>query len=481
MTPSGTLTTLVHFDGTNGLLPQAGLVQGSDGNFYGTTTDGGIYGLGTVFQMTPNGTLTTLVHLDGTNGLLSQARLVQGSDGHLYGATSTIDGELARGFQIYRLRIGGATVLSQDQTNVTSDGATLGGDVTSQGASNIIGRGVVYSLASANPDPAIGGAGVTQLATSGTTGTFTVNATGLAPSSTYAFKAYATNSNGTSYSDVAIFTTPPSLAGALDTNGLTYISGGNANWFAQTVTTSDGAYAAQSGTIGDNEETWFQTSVTGPGNLSFRWKVSSESDYDRLEFYIDGVPQSFISGEEDWATESHAIMAGSHTLSWRYAKDGVYSSGLDAGWVDQIVWAPTGGYQAAAGAAGLSGNNAQPLATPHNDGVANLIKYAFNMNLSGSDSRTLVSGTGNAGLPAIGLTGTGASTMLRVEFLRRKGSGLIYTPMRSSTLSPGSFVAMSGTPVVTSIDDNWERVVIQESANPATLPKSFAMVEVRLP
>jgi hypothetical protein len=53
--------------------------------------------------------------------------------------------------------------------------------------------------------------------------------------------------------------------------------------------------------------------------------------------------------------------------------------------------------------------------------------------------------------------------------------------MRSSTFAPGSFVAMSGTPVVTSIDDNWERVVVQESANPATLPKSFAMVEVRLP
>jgi hypothetical protein len=71
--------------------------------------------------------------------------------------------------------------------------------------------------------------------------------------------------------------------------------------------------------------------------------------------------------------------------------------------------------------------------------------------------------------------------MIRVEFLRRKGSGLIYTPMRSSTLALGSFVAMSATPVVNSIDANWERVVVQESANPATLPKSFALVEVRLP
>ena len=81
----------------------------------------------------------------------------------------------------------------------------------------------------------------------------------------------------------------------------------------------------------------------------------------------------------------------------------------------------------------------------------------------------------------IGLTGTASAKMIRVEFLRRKGSGLIYTPKRSSTLAPGSFVAMGGTPVVTFIDANWERVVVQESANPVILPKSFAIVEVSLP
>jgi trimeric autotransporter adhesin len=434
---------------------------------------------------------------------------------------------------------------------ITGNSATLGGTVTSQGGTAVSGRGVVYSLVSANPDPAIGGAGVTQLATSGTTGTFTASATGLTPSSTYAFRAYATNSNGTTYTSVAIFKTPPyflttsasngtiqrspnladyapgsvvtltavpaggavfqgwtgdlsgtanpttitmdgnktvtatfllSLAGALDTSGLTYTLGGDANWFPQTITTVDGADAAQSGAIGHREQTWFEITVTGPGSLSFRWKVSSESGYDFLEFYMDGVLQpGRISGEVDWASQSYNITAGSHTLRWRYAKDEIEASGSDAGWVDQLVWAPSGGYQAAAGAAGLSENNALPTATPYNDGVKNLLKYAFNMNLSGPDSRALVSGTGNAGLPAIGLTGTGPATMIRVEFLRRKGSGLVYTAKRSSTLSPGSFVAMSGTPVVTSIDDNWERVVVQESADPATLPKSFAMVEVGLP
>lgn len=132
-------------------------------------------------------------------------------------------------------------------------------------------------------------------------------------------------------------------------------------------------------------------------------------------------------------------------------------------------------------ASGLTGPNALPLTIPFNDGVENLLKYAFNMNLSGADSHALIPGTGNSGLPSIGLTGTGPATMIRVEFLRRKGSGLVYTPKRSSTLQPGSFVPISATPVVTSINDTWERVVVQESANPATLPASFAIVEVALP
>jgi uncharacterized repeat protein (TIGR03803 family) len=48
---NGTLTTLVSFDGTNGASPEAGLIQGADGNFYGTTTQGGTNGYGTVFRL----------------------------------------------------------------------------------------------------------------------------------------------------------------------------------------------------------------------------------------------------------------------------------------------------------------------------------------------------------------------------------------------------------------------------------------------
>ena len=90
----GTLTTLASFGNTNGANPQAGLVQGSDGNFYGTTSAGGAYtnqsglGYGTIFKLTTNGTLTTLVSFDGTNGASPQAALVQSVDGSFYGTTA---------------------------------------------------------------------------------------------------------------------------------------------------------------------------------------------------------------------------------------------------------------------------------------------------------------------------------------------------------------------------------------------------------
>jgi uncharacterized repeat protein (TIGR03803 family) len=65
-----------------------GLVQGSDGNFYGTTYNGGGNNEGTVFELTPAGVLTTLISFDGANGSGPSAVLVQGSDGNFYGTTS---------------------------------------------------------------------------------------------------------------------------------------------------------------------------------------------------------------------------------------------------------------------------------------------------------------------------------------------------------------------------------------------------------
>jgi uncharacterized repeat protein (TIGR03803 family) len=78
MTPAGSLTTLVEFTGLNGSNPEAGLVQGIDGDFYGTTSYGGSTEDGTVFKMTNAGTLTTLVNFDGANWQLSALKTPPG-------------------------------------------------------------------------------------------------------------------------------------------------------------------------------------------------------------------------------------------------------------------------------------------------------------------------------------------------------------------------------------------------------------------
>src|ERR1700674_3104485 len=90
VTLAGTLTTLHAFvgGGTEGNYPEAGLVQGTDGNFYGTTANGGANGYGTIFKITPAGTLTTLHNFDGPDGANPWAGLVQGTDGNLYGTTT---------------------------------------------------------------------------------------------------------------------------------------------------------------------------------------------------------------------------------------------------------------------------------------------------------------------------------------------------------------------------------------------------------
>jgi uncharacterized repeat protein (TIGR03803 family) len=91
ITPAGTLTTLYNFCSqsgcTDGIFPYGGLVQGTDGNFYGTTIGGGV-GNGTVFKITPGGTLTTLHIFDVNDGGSPRGTLVQGTDGNFYGTTT---------------------------------------------------------------------------------------------------------------------------------------------------------------------------------------------------------------------------------------------------------------------------------------------------------------------------------------------------------------------------------------------------------
>ena len=103
ITTTGDLTVLHRFAGfIEGAAPLSGLVEGSDGNFYGTTPVGGIFHFGTVFRMTANGTVTTLHAFTGRfDGASPSSALIEASDGNFYGTTVT--GGLADRGTIFKL------------------------------------------------------------------------------------------------------------------------------------------------------------------------------------------------------------------------------------------------------------------------------------------------------------------------------------------------------------------------------------------
>ncbi len=124
---TSTFSNIQAFDGaTTGSNPQGSLVQAPDGNFYGTTQIGGTYGYGTIFKITPGGTVTVLWNLDNANdGAYPSGSLVRGTDGNLYGTTSS-GGTNGNG-TIFKITSSGSvfTVLRHLE-NATTGGAPYG-------------------------------------------------------------------------------------------------------------------------------------------------------------------------------------------------------------------------------------------------------------------------------------------------------------------------------------------------------------------
>lgn len=165
----------------------------------------------------------------------------------------------------------------------------------------------------------------------------------VAGSDTGDYRVVVSNPRGNITSTTATLTIPFStnLAAALNATNLVWLNSISAPWFAQIRETHDGDVAAQSGPIGNNQQSLLQATVTGPGTLRFWWKVSSEQGYDRLWFSMDYQNwAAWISGETDWQQFTFPIPAGSHTLNWAYTKDASVSAGQDAGWLDEVTFTP---------------------------------------------------------------------------------------------------------------------------------------------
>ena len=154
------------------------------------------------------------------------------------------------------------------------------------------------------------------------------------------YTATITNVAGQAGTLPALVTVLPviDLAEALDSYDLFFTTVGEAGWIGHTVVTHDGTDAGRSGRIFDNQSSTLETMVSGPGSVSFWWKVSSETNADHLTFFLNGVPQENISGEVGWQQRIFPLAEGTQVLEWTYFKNGSLSTNADRGWLDQIVY-----------------------------------------------------------------------------------------------------------------------------------------------
>ncbi len=118
---------------------------------------------------------------------------------------------------------------------------------------------------------------------------------------------------------------------------------GNANWIITDNAPFEGVYSAKSGLISDSQQSklWISLIAVGDDVVTFQRKVSSESAYDYLRFYIDDVKVGEWSGEVPWSQVSFPVTEGSHTLLWAYEKDASVANGSDCAWIDEIVFPTT--------------------------------------------------------------------------------------------------------------------------------------------
>ncbi len=212
-------------DATNGhgwTIADGGLIEASDPpeNIFLSSTN--------ILENEPANTTVGILSTDG--GAASYGYTFTTGDGDTDNASFTISGEALqliapadyetkRSYTV-RIAVDGTSIEQQftisvidiivevnteAASNITATTATLNGDITFNGGAEITQRGFVY--ATSNTDLTIGATGVTDVALSGTTGTFDEEITGLTAGTAYFYKAYATNSVGTTYGDAQSFTT----------------------------------------------------------------------------------------------------------------------------------------------------------------------------------------------------------------------------------------------------------------------------------
>ena len=163
------------------------------------------------------------------------------------------------------------------------------------------------------------------------------------------YRLVASNALGSATSDAALVVIEPKppeptgpLAIAVDSPFLFWTPGGDGEWMVDKEIVSFGESSITFDGISGGQRTWIETSVTGPGTLTFRWKVSSESCDQKLcdygQFSLNGEAWQTIAGEVDWQSVVLTLPLGEHQLRWDYIKDEFTTAGEDKLWLDGVAF-----------------------------------------------------------------------------------------------------------------------------------------------
>lgn len=142
-----------------------------------------------------------------------------------------------------------------------------------------------------------------------------------------------------SWNPASVAAGPPvglSLAQALDTTNLVWVTGSR-SWFGQAAVTHDGVDAAQSGAATNGQISFIETTVNGPGSLTFWWKIFT-TNFDTFDFYIGGEYENSIYVDTDWDFQTWPVPGGPQTVRWEFVKDAGGSDNADAAWLDQVTF-----------------------------------------------------------------------------------------------------------------------------------------------
>jgi M6 family metalloprotease-like protein len=170
------------------------------------------------------------------------------------------------------------------------------------------------------------------------TSTFQISNVQITDAGTYSVLVWNDYGNVTSTDTILTVISRIPLAEALDATNLTWTTDGNAMWNSQVTVTQDQVDAGVSGNIGHNQQSRVQTLVSGPGTVTFWWKVSSQATADVLRFSLGGVELAAISGEVEWQQRQFDVPPGYQALEWVYAKDASLADGTDKAWLDSVTF-----------------------------------------------------------------------------------------------------------------------------------------------